>query len=226
MTGVTGGDLKAYFEEAKRWDQDRLAAAERSKRLAWVVAACAGVLAFAAVGAVAALTPLKTVEPFVVRVDRATGAVDVMTGLKGTDHLTYDEAVSKYFLALYVRTREGWLPQAAEANFRQAAIMSSPAEQQRWGDDFRPTNPQSPQVEWGDNAVSLVDVRAISFVSSKVANVRFHRILRQGQQATESDWIATVAFAYTKAPMAEADRLRNPLGFQVVSYRADPEVVR
>jgi len=33
-----------------------------------------------------------------------------------------------------------------------------------------------------------------------------------------------VAFTYTRAPMLEADRLRNPLGFQVTSYRADPEV--
>ncbi len=226
MTGVLGDDLKGYFDEAKRWDQDRLAAAERSKRLAWSVAAFAGVLALAAVGAVAALTPLKTVEPFVVRVDRSTGAVDVMTGLKGADHLTYDEAVSKYFLGLYVRAREGWLPQAAEQNFRQVAIMSAAAEQERWADAFRPANPESPQVVWGDNAVSLIDVRAISFVSPKVANVRFHRTLRQAQQTTESDWIATVAFTYTKAPMAEADRLRNPLGFQVVTYRSDPEVVR
>ncbi len=226
MTGVPSGDLKVYFEEAKRWDQDRLASAQRSKRLAWAVAASAGALALAAVGAVAALTPLKTVEPFVVRVDQSTGAVDVMTGLKGEDHLTYEEAVSKYFLSLYVRSREGWLPQAAEQNFRQVSILSTPAEQQRWADAFRPSNGQSPQVAWGANAVSLIEVRAISFVSPKVANVRFHRIVRQSQQTTESDWIATVAFTYTKAPMAEADRLRNPLGFQVISYRSDPEVVR
>ena len=38
--------------------------------------------------------------------------------------------------------------------------------------------------------------------------------------------IATVAFTFTKAPMAEGDRLRNPLGFQVTSYRSDAEVVR
>jgi type IV secretion system protein VirB8 len=226
MTGVPSTGLKAYFEEAKSWDQDRLAAAVRSKRLAWTVAACACALAVVAVGTVAALTPLKTVEPFVVRVDRSTGAVDVMTGLKGTDHLTYDEAVSKYFLALYVRSREGWLPQAAEPNFRQVSILSTPEEQQRWADFFRPSNAQSPQVQWGDMVVSLIEVRAISFVSPKVADVRFHRILRQAQQTTESDWIATVAFNYTKAPMNEADRLRNPLGFQVVSYRADPEVIR
>ncbi|MBS0412533.1 MAG: virB8 family protein, partial [Proteobacteria bacterium] len=170
MSGVPQSDLKVYFDEARRWDQDRLADALRSRRLAWSVAACAGVLALAAVGAVAALTPLKSVEPFVVRVDRTTGAVDVMTGLKGQDHLTYEEAVSKYFLGLYVRSREGWLPQAAEQNFRQVSILSAPAEQQRWADAFRPANPQSPQVAWGDNAQSLIDVRAISFVSPKVAN--------------------------------------------------------
>lgn len=39
MSGVPAPDLKAYFAEAKSWDQDRLSAAERSRRLAW---ACAG----------------------------------------------------------------------------------------------------------------------------------------------------------------------------------------
>ena len=226
MTGVPTNKLKLYFDEARRWDEDRLASALRSKQLAWSVAAAAGVLALAAVGAVAALSPLKSVEPFVVRVDQSTGAVDVMSGLKGSDQLTYDEAVSKYFLALYVRAREGWLPQAAEQDFKQVAILSAPPEQERWADFFRPTNAQSPQVLWGDNGVSLIDVRAISFVSAKVADVRFHRTVREAQQTTDSDWIATIAFTYTKAPMNEADRLRNPLGFQVVSYRSDPEVVR
>jgi type IV secretion system protein VirB8 len=218
--------LKAYFDGARRWDEDRLASALRSRRLAWSLAAAGFGLAGTAVCAVIALTPLKTVEPFVVRVDRATGAVEVMTGLKGTNRLTYDEAVTKYFLGAYVRAREGWLPQAAEANFRQVSIMSTPAEQQRWADTFRPANPASPQVIWGDQAESLIALRAISFVSPQVASLRFHRTVRQGQQTTDSDWIATIAFAYARAPMAEADRLRNPLGFQVSSYRADPEVVK
>jgi len=219
-------DLKGYFDEARSWNADRLRAAERSRRLAWGVAAFAGLLATVAVGAVAALSPLKTVEPFVVRVDRATGAVDVMTALKSERPLTYDEAVTKHFLAQYVRAREGWLAPAAEANFRQVSIMSTPVEQQRWADAFRPANPESPQVAYGPSAEALVAIRAVSFVSDGVANVRFHRTVRRGPQVDESDWIATVAFTYTKAPMAEADRLRNPLGFQVTSYRADPEVVR
>lgn len=219
-------DLKGYFDEAKSWNADRLRAAERSRRLAWSVAGLVGVVATVAVGAVAALAPLKTVEPFVVRVDRTTGAVEVMTALTSEKPLTYDEAVTKHFLAQYIRAREGWLAPAAEANFRQVSIMSTPAEQQRWADAFRPANPQSPQVIYGPAGEAQVAIRAVSFVADGVANIRFHRTVRMSQQITESDWIATVAFAYTKAPMAEGDRLRNPLGFQVTSYRSDPEVVR
>jgi type IV secretion system protein VirB8 len=219
-------DLKTYFAEAKSWNADRVRGAERSRRFAWIVAGCAGLMATTALGALAALSPLKTVEPFVVRVDRATGAVDVMTALKSEKPLSYDEAVTKHFLAQYVRARESWLAPAAEANFRQVSIMSTPAEQQRWADAFRPANPQSPQITYGPAGEAQITIRAISFVADGVANVRYHRQIRQSQQITESDWIATVAFTYTKAPMAEGDRLRNPLGFQVTSYRADPEVVR
>jgi type IV secretion system protein VirB8 len=226
MSGVPAEDLRAYFEEARRWDHDRLGAAVRSKRLAWTVAAGACGLAAVAVGAVATLTPLKTVVPYVVRVDRATGTVDVMTGLSGVRRETYEEAVSKSFLATYVRAREGWLPAAAEANFRQVSIMSTPAEQQRWGEAFRPTNAASPQVVYGPAGQVDVGIRAISFLAPQVANVRYHRVARRGGETLDSDWIATVAFHYARAPMAEADRLRNPLGFQVDSYRADPETGR
>lgn len=226
MTGVPATDLKAYFAEARSWDQDRLASALRSRRLAWIVAAVATGLAGAAVTAVVALTPLKTVEPYVVRVDRTTGAVEVLRGISTEGPQTYDEAVTKSFLATYVRAREGWLPQAAEANFRQVSIMSTPDEQQRWAVTYRPTNPASPQIAFGPTADAQVAVRAVSFVAPGVANVRFHRVVRRGAQVEDTDWIATVAFAYTKAPMSEGDRLRNPLGFQVSSYRADPEVIR
>lgn len=227
MTGVPSDELRRYFSEARRWDQDRLASALRSRRLAWAVAGAAGLLATTAAGAVAVLAPLKTVEPFVVRVDRATGMVDVMRGLSDEDApVRYEEAVSKYFLAQYVRNREGYLDPAAADAFRFVALLSAPAEQRRWADLYRGSNPDSPQNLYGQDGEAVVAVRAISFIGDDVANVRFRRTVRRAQQTVETDWIATVAFTYTRAPMREADRLSNPLGFQVVSYRADPEVVR
>jgi len=227
MTGVPSHDLKRYFAEAKRWDQDRLTSAVRSKRLAWTVAGTAGGLAIAAVLAVAGLTPLKTTEPFVIRVDQATGAVDLARGLsEEAGPVRYEEAVSKYFLAQYVRAREGYLDASAEEAFRLVSILSGPTEQRRWADLFRGTNPQSPQNLYGRAAEASVSIRAVGFINPEVANVRYRRTVRRAQQVEESDWIATIAFAYTRAPMTEADRLRNPLGFQVLSYRSDPEVIR
>jgi len=61
MTGVPANDLKAYFDDARRWDQDRLKTAERSKRVAWTVAGLASGGAIAASAAVAAPAPLKSV---------------------------------------------------------------------------------------------------------------------------------------------------------------------
>lgn len=227
MTGVPSDDLKRYFTEARRWDQDRLAAALRSRRLAWAAAGVATALAVSATAAVTFLTPLKTSEPFVIRVDQATGAVDVVRGLsEETGPVRYDEAVSKYFLGQYVRAREGYLDPAAEDAFRQVSLLSGPGEQRRWADLYRGSNPASPQNLYGRNGEAVVSIRAIGFINDSVANVRFRRTVRQAQQVTESDWIATIAFSYTRAPMTEADRLRNPLGFQVTSYRADPEVIR
>ena len=38
-------------------------------------------------------------------------------------------------------------------------------------------------------------------------------------------WIATIDFDYEKEIKTEAERLENPLGFQVISYRVDVENV-
>ena len=92
---------------------------------------------------------------------------------------------------------------------------------------IRTTTPAtSPQNAWGKNAVVQARVRNIAFINDRVANVRFTRIVQTETDTQSSDWIATVTFAYANAPMAEGDRYRNPLGFQVENYRSDPEVIR
>lgn len=111
-------ELKSYFENARRWEQDLLLSAHRSRRTAWVIAAAACALAVASVGAVAALAPLKTVEPFVIRVDNATGIVDTVSALNSTP-ARYDEAVTKYF-AMFAHARVTAIrrPKPISARFR------------------------------------------------------------------------------------------------------------
>ncbi len=217
-------DLKSYFAEAQSWDRDRFVAAARSKRIAWIVAAIAIALAIVSVLAIMALTPLKTVVPYVVTVDRSTGATDVTQELRGDKSITYDEAIRKYFLADYVRAREGWIPQAREEFFRKVLALSMREEQARWTAFYKKDNPDSPQNQFTANDAVFVAIRSVAFISPNLAQVRFVKRLERDQQAIETPAIATITFDVLSKPETESGRYANPLGFQVKSYRADAEV--
>ncbi|KIU27263.1 conjugal transfer protein TraJ [Methylobacterium radiotolerans] len=221
---VEAGDLKTYFARARLWEQDQLTAAYRSKRLAWGVAGGACLLSVVSVGAVAALSPLKSVEPFVVRVDNATGIVDVVSGLNAGP-TSYDEAVTKYFLGQYVRLREGYSFVEAPVNFRTVSLLSSGPEQVRFATLYKGSNPESPQVAFGRSGIAEIRIKAISLLGPHLASVRYLRESRRGDETKVSHWIATLAFGFEpKAKMSTSDRLVNPLGFLVSEYRSDPEV--
>lgn len=222
---MTADSLKEYFNKARRFDQDRLIGIERSARIAWLAAAVACTIAALSVFAVAALTPLKTVEPFVIRVDNSTGIVDVVSALTSTPG-SYDEAVTKYFAARYVRSREGYVWSEAEENFRTVALLSTQTEQARFTDIYRGGNPQSPQNVFGHTTTAKISIKSISLISSNVISVRYMRMVTGGDDVLTTHWVATLTYAYTNAPMSSTDRLTNPLGFAVSEYRADPESVQ
>jgi type IV secretion system protein VirB8 len=222
---ATTDNLKSYFDKARRFDQDRMIQVERSKRIAWSIAIFSGIVAAVAVFAVACLTPLKTVEPFVVRVDNSTGIVDVVSALTSTAG-TYDEAVTKYFAAKYVRAREGYVWSEAQENFRTIALLSTQAEQTRFAALYRGSNPQSPQNTYGRGATARIDIASISLINQNVVSVRYMRTITRGEEVRTTHWVASITYSYANAPMSSTDRLKNPLGFVVSEYRADPEEVR
>lgn len=221
---VTTDNLKSYFEKARRFDQDRMIEVERSNRLAWSIAIAAGIVAGISILAVASLAPLKTVEPFVVRVDNSTGIVDVVSALSATAG-TYDEAVTKYFAAKYVRGREGYVWSEAQENFRTIALLTTQAEQARFAATYRGSNPQSPQNVYGRSATVRINIVSIALINQNVVSVRYIRSLTRGEEVRTTHFVATLTYSYANAPMSSTDRLVNPLGFAVSEYRADPEAI-
>ncbi|AGF74933.1 type IV secretion protein VblB8 [Bartonella australis AUST/NH1] len=218
-------EFERYKAEARSFDQDRMLTLHRITRASLCVAGVAVVAAIASSLAIIALTPLKTVEPFVIRVDNSTGIVEVVSALKdGPQNI--DEAVTRYFAAQYVRSREGFVNSEAEENFKIVSLLSSPEEQQRFAQWFGANNPQSPQLLY-QNAVATISIKSISFVSKNVVQVRYFRTIRNNDNNTETitHWVATLTFEYVNASISTQDRLVNPLGFVVREYHADPEVV-
>ena len=59
------------------------------------------------------------------------------------------------------------------------------------------------------------------------AVVRFSTQLKHSNGSLEplQNWIATIGYTYKDATMSSMDRRINPLGFQITSYRVDPETL-
>ena len=192
-------DIDKYLSEVQSWETDRVHMEQKSRQTAWRVAGVSLFLACLCVGAVAALVPLKTVEPFVVRVDNTTGVVDVVHTLKGGD-TTYNESVNKYFAQIYVRAREGYFREMADVNYKAVGLLSGNTEQQRYFDYCTPKNPQSPLVVYGKYAKVNITIKSASFIKPNVALVRFVKEVVRGPDKPElSHWASTVTFKYSLA---------------------------
>jgi type IV secretion system protein VirB8 len=221
MEAVAAAGKDDYFAASKRFDEDMALTARRSARNAYAVAASAVGVSVLLAGALIGLMPLKTVEPFVIRVDNSTGIVDVVTALTGPR--TYDDAVTRYYAAKYVQGREGFVASEAEPTFKAVTLMSAAAEQQRYVDGYGRGSPSSPHVLYKGGATARIAVKSISMLAKNVAAVRYLRTVTRGDEVKTTHWIATLTISFSGEPMSAGDRLINPLGFQVADYRADAE---
>ncbi len=222
---MKSNEFDEYIKEARSFDIDRMHGMRVRMKIAMALTVLFGLMTIALALAVAALTPLKTVEPFVIRVDNSTGIVDTVSALKESPN-DYDEAITRYFASKYVRAREGFQTSEAQNNFRLISLLSSPEEQSRFAAWYAGNNPESPQNIY-QNMVATVTIKSISFLSKDLIQVRYYKTVReQNGQENISHWISILNFSYVNARISITDRLVNPLGFQVSEYRSDPEVIK
>jgi type IV secretion system protein VirB8 len=227
---ITVPAIGEYFREAESWDADRAAQLRRSTRTAWWVAGAGWSCAVASAMALAMLMPLKRVDPFVVRVDNSTGIVDVVPVYTG--RATAEEAVTRYFLTHYLTVCERFNFSTAESDYEECGAFHSAQRNQIWYALWTATNPASPLNVHKDGSTVRVQVNSVSFFTrssglSDLAQVRYLKATRQGDGAEESftHWVATVQYAYTEPAKDPKTRRWNPLGFKIVDFRSEPEVL-
>jgi len=222
--------LERYFQEAASWDADRAAMNERSVRTAWRVAIGACVLTVVAVMALMLLMPLKRVEPFVIRVDNSTGIVDVVPVFAGKTELP--EVITRYFLTHYVTVCERFSFATAESDYEECAAFHAVARNQAWATLWDRANPASPLNVYKDGSAVRTEVSAVSFFIrangiEDLAEVRYTKSRRTSASANDqvTHWIATVEYVYGEPSKDPSVRRWNPLGFKIVEFRSEPEVL-
>lgn len=223
-------ELAPYFAEAASWDADRAAQSRRSARLAWCVAGAGWLAALLGSLAVLFLTPLKRVDPFVIRVDNTTGIVDVVPVYAGQAPLT--ETVARYLLSHYVTTCERFNFATAESDYEECGAFHTPQRNQAWYAAWNPTNPLSPLNVNKDGSTVRAQVVSVSFFKrangvGDLAQVRYLRARRQAGAAEEqiTHWIAAIQYAFVTPSSDPKIRRWNPLGFKVVDFKPEPEIL-
>ena len=222
--------MERYFQEAAAWDADRAAMQARSIRLAWRIAIGACALTVIAIVALMLLMPLKRVEPFVIRVDNATGVVDVVPVFVGRSGMT--ETVTRYLLTHYVTVCERFTFATAESDYGECAAFHAAARNQAWVTSWDRSNPASPLNVYKDGSAVRAQVSAVSFFkrasgAQDLAQIRYTKTRRTSASANDqvTHWIATVQYVYGEPSKDPAVRRWNPLGFKIVEFRSEPEVV-
>lgn len=217
-------DRDAYFAAARSWADGQSAAVARETRLAWRVAAGASVLALVLGLALMFALPLKSVQPYVLTVDRQTGAVEPAMGLSD-GRLTQNEAVIQAQLAGYVIARETFDATDLAQQYRRVQIMSSRPVAQAYVAGMAATNPQSPLNTLNRGDTVTVKIKSVSMIGDGAGLVRYTvtRTPSGSVAGPSTNYVSAVSFGFNGRPLQQSDRFDNPLGFQVTRYRRDAE---
>jgi type IV secretion system protein VirB8 len=218
--------LDAYYREAGSWAEDRQTALRGSRRTAWIIAGVACSVALLEAAALIALTPLKTVEPYTLLVDRQTGFVQALKPLDA-QKIAPDTALTQSFLVQYAIARESFDASALQANYRKVTLWSEGAARSSYVGAMQASNPDSPLNRLPRSSVIETRVKSVSPVGKNAAMVRFETVRRDAAGAVQpaNAWVAVIRYRYSGEPLRLEDRFVNPLGFEVTSYQRNAEAL-
>jgi len=218
------------IEEGISFEASKKQILEASQKRAWLVASCACVVALVLSVAVALLTPLKTVEPYVIRVSDTTGAVDIITKLN-KQTIPASEALDKFFVSNYIKKREGYYYAILNDDYLEVQLFSA----ENVAADYRAiyTGADARDEQLKDKfevEVQIISVVLGESAGTKTSTVRLNLLTRktEGEKAETARQLKIVTLTYDYEPheTKEQYRLQNPLGFKVTNYRIDDEIRR
>jgi Type IV secretory pathway, component VirB8 len=210
--------------------------ARRSERRAWWVAFSAVTMALILAGGYFYMLPLKQKVPYLVMADAYTGTATVarLDGDFAMRGITTREAVNRSNVAHFVLARESYdLALVNLRDWKTVQTMASPGVKAEYTAMFSSNNPNSWTKQYGKDQsirVKLLSIQLIGGgegVTPRGATVRFQRSLfnkSSGATRTLDSKIATIQFTYKQnLEMDDQNRIENPLGFWVTSYRVDDD---
>ncbi len=217
--------------EARSWDSTVQDIRARSEARAWMVAGGSIVLALLgfSMALFQATSPIPAPVPIVV--DRTTGETMVVARFD-ENSVPQISAVDQHNAAVFVRAYESYFFNLLKRDYEQVARMSTQEVFAPYSAKFAGDNAMQTKLSttW-EHRVTVISVRMSTTTTpgrNGEAIVTFDKELKsnQGMSPTTTRYVSTVRFEYRPRSMKkDVDRIENPFGFVVLSYRADPELL-
>ena len=209
------------------FEADFIYGPRRRERFAYFVATAGVIVGLAGFLGAVSLFPLKSVETFVVVVDKETGEMDRVSQVAA---LTLDEsdAIIQANLVAYVDDRETYDLTDGEQRINSVLDRSDSDAARTLRDLWSSTNEDYPITVYGREAKIDVVIRSVNQIEPGVAQVRFTRTLRRERdtRTVTRPYVATLAYEFRPETRQRLqDVWANPLGFVVTSYRVDAETL-
>lgn len=221
---ATDTQEKDAVAEVRNWYSDRYQNVVVQRNLLFLVTLISLVGVFISVFVVRQVTASRSIEPFVIEIEKKSGIVTVVDPLDRRQ-LPADEELTKYFISRYVQARETYDTLTYEYNYFTVVRLMSSGSIYYPFKNFILSNPQSPRLLYGEISSSQMKIRSITLPEPGVARVNFTIIL-SGSKGGTFHKVATIKYGFYKLEMSQEDRYVNPLGFQVDAYRVDEEVLQ
>jgi len=219
----------------KNWYNDRYEFVVIQRNIFAIITLISLVLSIVVTFSISQLTPLKSVEPFVIQIDQKTGVTQVVNPIKSKELLAQD-AVNNFFIVEYIRARESHLSQDVNYyNYNLVRVLSDPAIFRAYTFEIALSNPESPAARMVNGGTRDVHISSIKYVSEDKDSagnqtLRYDirvQITERGTQAGTRvlQKLISLKFKYVALELTTEDRYLNPLGFRVIDYKAYDENV-
>jgi type IV secretion system protein VirB8 len=213
--------------DSHNWYKDRYQYVLVQRKLLTLITLCSLAGTLACVLVIAHLTPLKSVEPFVIQVDQKSGITQVVNPLT-VKELTANEAVNNYFLVEYIRSREGYDIHELGRNYNIVRVLS---DRTKVYPEFvaaaDPNNPASNAARLGATGTRTVKFESITYLNPQLAQIRL--LIEEKSDSTgysQQHKIALIGFRYTEMQLTNEERYINPLGFIITEYSIVEDVLQ
>lgn len=201
------------------------------QRNAWAKVAVGCVIAsLLCLGALIVILPLKETKPYVVMVDKTTGEAEKIVAVRPAT-LQQQDAVLQAELVSYVTDRETFDPSDNRARIPDVMARSSDNAADTLAQLWRSDSPQYPPTVYGGDVRVRIVVKSISLspgsrgAAPDVARVRLTKFREEkGRDVVQRSFVSTIGYQFKPKDNATLAAVwKNPLGFNVVSYRIDAE---